>query len=95
MNVQDYTKEEVFKRLYHDTVKFSNEGGREKHFWYEVFIDFDEAFDEEIYPRIKNLEYEDALTYSIGWMAQMDRYYDSPQHYESLNKALENMVELK
>ena len=86
------TKEEIdtlYAKLRTELVHKSNNA---KHsFWYEVFIDFSEAFDDSIYPLIKDLPYEAAFDLCWGYLQRRDDYYASPSYVEDLNKALKSI----
>jgi hypothetical protein len=56
------------------------------HFWYEVWIDLDERFDNEVWPVINGLPVEAAAKYVFEWLVKRDEYYGSPKYYEMLDK---------
>lgn len=62
-----------------------------KHWWYEVFVDFDEDFDEFIYPKIKGMDYEEQYTFCLGYMFRRDNYYSSPQYYNDLDEMVSEL----
>jgi hypothetical protein len=61
-----------------------------KHWWYEVFVDFDEDFDDAIYPIIKDMDISAAYTHCLGYMYMRDAYYFSPEYFEDLNEMVRN-----
>ena len=67
------------------TSKLMNERGI-KGFWYEVGIDFDENFEDEIYPVICNMSHDKAVEYCLQYMIKRESFYDSPRYYQMLNR---------
>lgn len=57
-----------------------------KPFWYEVWIDLDERFDDEVWPAIKGLPVEAAAKYVLDWLIAQERFYSSPRYYQMLDK---------
>lgn len=78
----------LYYKLKHELVYKSNHS---KHpFWYEVFVDFNEDFDEVLYPVIKDLPYWAAFDLCWGYLQSREDYYDSPSWIEDLNKMIKN-----
>lgn len=84
---EDFSKEkdELKSKLHKRLVEYSN--NRKHPFWYEVFYDFTENFD-EIYPKVRGMDFEEAFVYCVGICTLQDDYYNSPQYFDALNKAL-------
>ena len=85
------TQEEInalHDKLRRELVHKSNNA--KHHFWYEVFIDFSEDFDDVLYPLIKDLPYEAAFDLCWGYLQRRDDYYSSPSWIEDLNKMIHN-----
>lgn len=88
---------EVIDALYEKLKKDLNEYNKKRYekehkcWWYEVFIDFGEEFDDCIYPIIKDMNYQDQFTYCFGYMERSDNYYNSDEHYENLNQMLKGL----
>ena len=78
----NYYEKEI-QPLVYDLMDKKMEG---KYFWYEVWIDLDERFDDEVWPVINGLPVEAAAKYVFEWLVRRDEYYDSPKYYEMLNK---------
>lgn len=57
-------------------------------FWYEVWIDLDEDFDETIYPLIKNMPFDAQVDFCWGFLCRCDNYYFSDEWKEDWNKWL-------
>lgn len=81
----------------HDTLrsmlnKYNNKRYATEHkaWWYEVFCDFGQDFDDAIYPVIKDMEVYQAYTYCLGYMYMRDSYYNSPAWINDLNNMLKN-----
>ena len=89
-NHQTMSADELHDRLRRELVRKSN--GMEHPFWYEVFIDFSDNFDDVIYPLIKNLPYDAAFDLSWGYLQRMDDYYSSPKYVDDLDEMLGNLV---
>ena len=86
------TKEEIDALYAKLRTGLVNKSNNAKHpFWYEVFIDFSEAFDDSIYPLIKDLPYEAAFDLCWGYLQRRDDYYASPSYIEDLNKMLKSI----
>ena len=86
------TKEEInalHDKLRSELVHKSNNA--KHHFWYEVFIDFSEDFDEVLYPLIKDLPYEAAFDLCWGYLQRRDDYYASPSWIEDLNDMIKDI----
>ena len=64
-----------------------------KHWWYEVFIDFSEDFSDFIYPKIKDMDYEEQYTFCLGYMWHRETYYFSPSYYDDLNRMVSELKE--
>ena len=58
-------------------------------FWYEVWIDFDEVFN-DLYPMIKDLPFEGGLDLCWGYLCRREAYYSSPTYYQDLDNMLKN-----
>jgi hypothetical protein len=73
-------------------VKYDNDkyDKERKAWWYEVFADFNEDFEDAIYPVIKDMELHQAYTYCLGYMYMRDFYYDSQDYINDLNDMLNN-----
>jgi hypothetical protein len=74
-------------KLRHDLNVYNNKRYEKEHdsWWYEVFYDFTEDFDDIIYPKIKDMPYEEQYTFCLGYMWKRDSYYFSDEHYDFLN----------
>lgn len=97
-NEVNYSKEVIYalyKKLKADLIAYNNKRYKEehKHWWYEVFIDFDDDFDECIYPKIKDIEYDGQYTFCLGYMFRRDEYYFSPNYYKSMNAMVAGIKE--
>lgn len=92
-NQQTMSADELHDKLKRELVRKSN--GMECPFWYEVFIDFSENFDDVIYPLIKNLPYDAAFDLSWGYLQRRDDYYSSPNYVGDLNEMLGDLVFIK
>ena len=64
-----------------------------KHWWYEVFIDFGEDFDELIYPKIKDMGYEEQYTFCLGYMWERENHYFSPDYYKAMDAMVAGLKE--
>lgn len=78
----NYYKKEI-RPLVHNLLENKLKG---KHFWYEVWIDLDEQFDDEVWPMIKGLPVDAAAKYIFEWLVKREEFYDSPKYYEMLDK---------
>ena len=89
------TIDALYKKLKKDLSLYNHKRHEEEHksWWYEVFIDFDEDFDEFIYPQIKDMDYEEQYTFCLGYMWRRESYYFSPDHYDALNKMISHLEE--
>ena len=79
----------VIDKLYYDMkerVGLLMKAENRKPFWYEVWIDFGEDFDEIIYPKIKDLQPDAAARYCLDYMERRERFYGSPYYYAMLDK---------
>ena len=83
----------LYKKLKKDLNEYNSKRYKKEHkcWWYEVFIDFGEQFDDCIYPIIKDMNYQDQFTYCFGYMERCDNYYFSDEHYESLNQMVKEL----
>jgi hypothetical protein len=95
-NEQEKDEQEKINTM-HDTLrsmlnKYNNKRYATEHkaWWYEVFCDFSEDFDNAIYPIIKDMEVYQAYTYCLGYMYMRDSYYNSPAWINDLNNMLKN-----
>ena len=84
--IKHESKEKLYEKLYNDIKERCKE--KKERFWYEVFIDFSEDFDDVIYPTIKDLPYDAALDLCWGYLVRRELYYSSPQWIEDLDKSL-------
>ena len=86
-------REETYKRLEKDLCQYNHEmyENEHKHWWYEVWADFGESFDDVIYPKIKDMSHDEQYTFCLGYMWERDGYYFSPAHYEFLNKMVKEI----
>ena len=75
-------------KLYNDLKEFNKRNDKEKGWWYEVFIDFKEDFEEFIYPTIKDMRYEEQFTFCLGYMYKMDIYHLNSECYDFLNELI-------
>jgi hypothetical protein len=66
---------------------------REKGFYYEVWIDFYEDFESEIYPAISNMPHNDAVKYCLKYMERREQFYSSPRYYQMLNRMVADIKE--
>lgn len=80
----NYYKKEI-RPLVHNLLENKLKG---KHFWYEVWIDLDERFDDEVWPMIKGLPVDAAAKYIFEWLVKREEFYDSPKYYEMLDRLL-------
>lgn len=85
----------LYEKLYSALSDYNRKRYEEEHkcWWYEVFIDFGEDFDEFIYPKIKDMDYEEQFTFCLGYMYRRDNYYFSPEHYDALNEMVRSIKE--
>lgn len=85
--------EELCVKLRRALSKYNSDRHQKEHkcWWYEVFVDFQEDFEELIYPHIKDMEYEEQFTFCLGYMWRRDSYYFSPQHYDDLNEMVSRL----
>jgi hypothetical protein len=84
--------EPLYRKLRADLSKYNSDMYEKEHnhWWYEVFVDFDEDFDEFIYPKIKDMDYEEQYTFCLGYMYRRDAYYFSPNYYNDMNEMVKN-----
>ena len=87
-NVNEQDINVLHDKLKKGLIKKSN--SMPNHFWYEVFIDFSETFDDGLYPLIKDLPYEAAFDLCWGYLQRRDDYYRSPNYYEGLNEMIKS-----
>lgn len=89
------TIDALYKKLKNDLSLYNHKRHEEEHksWWYEVFIDFDEDFDDFIYSQIKDMDYEEQYTFCLGYMWRRESYYFSPDHYDALNKMISHLEE--
>ena len=64
-----------------------------KGFWYEVGIDFDEDFEDAIYPVICDMHYDKAVVYCLQYMIKREAFYDSPRYYQMLDRMVADIKE--
>ena len=83
----------IEKRMEDSVRKLMREQGREKGFYYEVWIDFYEDFEDEIYPVISTLSDDDATKYCLQYMEKREAFYYSPRYYQMLDRMLANVKE--
>jgi len=92
VEVEKKSINELYETLRTMLLKYNNKRCLEKHkaWWYEVFADFCEDFDETIYPIIKGMDVKSAFTYCLGYMYRQDDYYDSPQWLKDLDDMIKD-----
>ena len=79
----------LHNKLRSELVNKSNNA--KQHFWYEVFIDFSEDFEEVLFPLIKDLPYEAAFDLCWGYLQRRDDYYGSDQYTNDLDEMYKNV----
>ena len=86
-NTHSLTKEELYKKLRKDMMKYQEEN--EINWWYEVWVDFSEDWD-DTYDFIKDMSYDEALEKCIEFMYKLDKYYGSDEYIDDLNEMVLN-----
>ena len=86
-NPHSLTKEELYKKLRKDMMKYQKEN--KKNWWYEVWVDFSEDWD-DTYDFIKDMSYDEALEKCIAFMDKLDKYYGSDEYIDDLNEMILN-----
>lgn len=76
------TKEDIKKRVQEICKE------QDRTFYYEVWYDYDECFENEFLPKIKGMNLEDSAQCVYKLMCELDDWYYSPDYINKLNECL-------